>query len=228
MRAVLVGCGAQSEVWLHAVRENPNVQLVGYVDLNIDAARRRGEPAGTDLAEMLRRVKPDAVFDCTVPAAHKSVTLTAFEHGCHVLGEKPIADSMENARAMVEAARRARRIYAVTQNRRYDPRIRRLKKLLPGLGTLTTINSDFYIGAHFGGFRDQMAHPLLLDMSIHTMDAARFLSGADPVAVYCKAWNPKGSWYAGDAAAVAIFEMTGGIVYTYRGSWCSEGVHTSW
>ena len=58
------------------------------------------------------------------------------------------------------------------------------------LGPLTTLHSDFYIGAHFGGFREQMRHVLLLDMAIHTFDAARLLSGADPVAVYCQEWNP--------------------------------------
>jgi predicted dehydrogenase len=46
--------------------------------------------------------------------------------------------------------------------------------------------------------------------------------------VYCREWNPAGSWYDHDASAVAIFEMTDNIVYTYRGSWCSEGLLTSW
>jgi len=73
-----------------------------------------------------------------------------------------------------------------------------------------------------------MEHVLLLDMAIHTFDAARFLTGADPVAVTCVEWNPPGSWYDHDAAAVATFEMTGGIVYSYRGSWCAEGLNTTW
>src|SRR6266581_2652143 len=72
------------------------------------------------------------------------------------------------------------------------------------------------IGAHFEGFRQHMRHVLLLDMAIHTFDAARLLTGADPVSVYCKEWNPVGSWYDHDASAVAFFEMTNGIVYTYR------------
>ena len=36
------------------------------------------------------------------------------------------------------------------------------------------------------------------------------ITGADPVSVYCKEWNPAGSWYDRDASAVAVFEMTGG------------------
>ena len=65
-------------------------------------------------------------------------------------------------------------------------------------------------------------------MAIHTLDAARYLSGADPVSVYCEEFNPPWSWYRGDACATAIYEMTGGLRYTYRGAWCSEGKNTSW
>jgi predicted dehydrogenase len=131
---------------------------------------------------------------------------------------------------MVQAARKAGRIYAVMQNRRCIPSVVSLVNLLRqgAIGDITTANVDFYIGAHFGGFRDAMDHPLLLDMAIHTFDQARQITGADPVAVYCKEFNPKGSWYKGDASAACIFEMTGGVIFNYRGSWCSEGFHTPW
>ena len=52
----------------------------------------------------------------------------------------------------------------------------------------------------------------------------RLLTAADPVSVYCHEWNPAGSWYDHDASAVAFFEMSDGLVYTYRGSWCAEGL----
>jgi predicted dehydrogenase len=179
---------------------------------------------------VLAKTKPDIVFDCTVPEAHVNVTLMALAQGCHVMGEKPMADSMENAHKMVEAAQKAGKLYAVIQNRRYLPTARRVQHFLQrgDIGRLTTVNCDFYIGAHFGGFRDHMQHVLLLDMAIHTFDAARFLTGADPVGVYCKEWNPVGSWYDHDASAIAIFDFTNGITYTYRGSWCAEGLNTSW
>ena len=118
----------------------------------------------------------------------------------------------------------------VSQSRRWDAKHDVVRRVVTGgrIGALTTINCDFYIGAHFGGFRDEMASPLILDMSIHHFDLARFMTGADPVAVYAKEFNPRGSWYAGDVAASCIFEMTGGVIFTYRGSWCAEGCHTSW
>jgi predicted dehydrogenase len=235
LKAVLAGCGRMSSAWIEASKTIPGLELVGFVDVNEAAAREKASDyghgiTGTNLGAVLDETNPDVVFDCTVPEAHMDVTLTALAHGCHVLGEKPMADSMANARKMVEAAQEAGKLYAVIQNRRYDPNIRRVKRLIENgsLGQLTTVNSDFYIGAHFGGFRDHMKHVLLLDMAIHTFDAARFLSGADPVSVYCKEWNPAGSWYDQDASAVAIFEMSNGLVYTYRGSWCADGFPTTW
>ncbi len=237
LKAVLVGCGAMSRAWLNAAAEIDDLAIVGLVDIKKENADQRADEyhltdavVGADLVDVLKQAQPDVVFDCTVPEAHVDVVITALEHGCHVLGEKPLADSMANARKMVRVAEKTGKLYAVIQNRRYDPNIRRLRRLITSgeIGPLTTVDSDFYIGAHFGGFRDHMEHVLVLDMAIHTFDAARYLTGADPVSVYCQEWNPAGSWYDHDASAVAIFQMSEGIVYTYRGSWCAEGLNTTW
>lgn len=237
LKAVLVGCGGISRTWLEATKQIPGLEIVGLVDLQLHAAQQRVHEfsltdalVSTDLGSTLEKTHPDMVFDCTIPEAHVGVTLEALGHGCHVLGEKPMADTMENARRMVAAAQQAGKIYAVTQNYRYNEGIRRLVSFLESgtLGPITTVHSDFFIGAHFGGFRDRMKHVLLMDMAIHTFDAARLITGADPLSVYCKEWNPHGSWYQHGASAVAIFEMTCGIVYTYRGSWCAEGHNTPW
>lgn len=237
LRAVLVGCGGISNAWIGAVKQRADVELAGLVDLNREAAEKRaaehgltGAAIGTDLAAVLRKVGPDVVFDCTVPEAHATVTITALRHGCHVLGEKPLADTMASARKMVAAAEKSRRIYAVMQNRRYLAPILAMRRFLDSgaLGRITTVHCDFFIGAHFGGFRDRMCHPLLLDMAIHTFDQARYLTRANALAVTAHEWNPPGSWYDHDASAVALFEMTDGIVYCYRGSWCSEGLNTTW
>jgi predicted dehydrogenase len=165
-----------------------------------------------------------------VPEAHVHVTLEALGHGCHVLGEKPMADTLGNGIQMVAAAQNARKTYAVMQNRRFSPAVRRLKAYLESgaVGPITTVNSDFFIGARFGGFRDHMQHVLLVDMAIHTFDVARLFVGTDPVSVNCLEWNPTGSWYDQDASAIATFEMADGSVYSYRGSWCAEGLNTSW
>jgi len=96
------------------------------------------------------------------------------------------------------------------------------------IGALTTLCCDFFLGAHFGGFRPEMESPLILDMAIHHFDLARMLSGQDAVSVYAEQFNPEGSWFKGDAAANCLFEMAGGVSFAYRGSWCAEGCQTSW
>lgn len=237
IRTILVGCGGMSNAWLKAALDLSNVKIVGLVDVIEAAAQKQATTynltdavVGTDLEAVFQQTDADAVFNCTIPEAHYAVTMQALAHGCHVLSEKPLADSMEHAREMVETARRADKIFAVIQNRRYDQNIRRMASFLNAnaLGALTTVNSDFYLPAHFGGFRDHMPHVLLLDMAIHSFDAARLLTGTDPVSVYCHEWNPAGSWYDQDASALAIFEMSNGLMYTYRGSWCANGLPTNW
>ena len=237
VRAILVGCGSICNAWLKGIKDTDDIAIVGLVDLQegqtlrvADAHGLQDIPRGTDMVAMISQVKPDAVFDCTVPEAHFNVTTTALAHGCHVLGEKPLADTMENARAMVKAAEDTGLTYAVIQNRRYQDAIRSIRAFLDSgaIGKVTTVNADFYLGAHFGGFRDRMEHVLLLDMAIHTFDQGRLISGADPVSVYCHEWNPSGSWYDHDASAHCIFQMSDGLVFNYRGSWCSEGLNTTW
>jgi predicted dehydrogenase len=227
--------------WVDPALKTPGLEYVGLVDINRENAAKLADKFNLSrnivfgsLAEAIEKTRPDAVFDVTIPAAHAAVTIEALGKGCHVLGEKPMSDSLDNARKMVEAAKASGKLYAVIQNRRYESAIQRINGFL-GLGAIGrphTFHSDFFIGAHFGGFRDEMPHPLIVDMAIHTFDAARYMGNLDPVAVYCHAFNPSSSWYKGDASAVAIFEMVDKaglpVVYCYRGSWCAEGLQTSW
>jgi predicted dehydrogenase len=235
-KALIVGAGSMGRVWGKNLHECDEVTVGGWVDIRPAAAERAAADlgfarihTGVDLAHALAEVQPDFVVDVTIPEAHHDVTLAALSAGVPVLGEKPMAVSMAQARAMVAASERTGVLYMVSQSRRYNARLHAMRRLVAEqLGALGILNSDFYIGAHFGGFRDEMPSPLLLDMAIHTFDAARYLSGADPLAVYCEEFNPPWSWYRGNACATAIFEMSGGLRYTYRGSWCGEGRHTSW
>lgn len=236
-QVVQVGCGGMGQGWVESATKTPGMQVVGLVDVNRSAAEKTAErfklpPAVVygSLSDALAKTDADIVFDVTVPTAHEAVVIEALNAGRHVLGEKPMSESLASAQRMVDAAKKTGKTYAVTQNYRYNPPIRGLRSFLGSgkIGPVQETHAEFYIGAHFGGFRDEMAYPLILDMSIHTFDAARFLTGADPVSVYCHSFNPARSWYKGDASAVCIFEMTGGVVFSYRGSWCAEGQNTSW
>ena len=137
INVVLVGCGAMSKAWLDAAREVPEIAVVGLVDLDADRARTRaseyelnGVAIGTNLDAVLDQTKPQVVFDVVVPAARREVAFSALTHHCHLLTEKPLADSPENARAIVERARQAGRVHAVVQNRRYVANVRRIRRFL--------------------------------------------------------------------------------------------------
>lgn len=234
-RAVVVGAGNISASWFPALAKE-EVQVDAVVDLDLDRARRRvkefapGAEASDDLGAALEAAQPDFVLDLTVPEAHCGVTCAALEAGCPVIGEKPMAATMDEARRMVQTAERTGRLYMVSQSRRWNPHHEVLRRVAAegAVGRLSTVNCDFYMAPHFGGFRDRMESPLILDMAIHHFDLARYLTGADPLAVYAHQFNPAGSWYGGAASASCIFEMTDEVVFTYRGSWCAEGCQTSW
>ncbi|TPJ32382.1 Gfo/Idh/MocA family oxidoreductase [Mesorhizobium sp. B2-8-3] len=237
MKVVLVGCGAMSKHWLDAARRIDGLAIAGLVDLDAERAQARAREYGlsnavvsTSLDAVLDETKPDAVFDVVVPAARREVALSAFAHHCHLLTEKPLADSPDNARAIIKAARKARRVHAVVQNRRYVANVRRIRRFLDSgaIGAATSIHADFFVAPHFGGFREEMRHVLLLDMAIHTFDAARYMVAGEPASVYCQEWEPANSWYRQGSSASAVFDLGGGKVFTYAGSWCADGFRTSW
>ena len=234
-RAVLVGCGAMAGTWVQAARAN-GLEIAGLVDLDLAAAERLAAghalaaPVGTDLAAALRGLAPELVLDVTVPAARASVVTAALDAGCHVVAEKPMATSMADARALVARAEAVGRVFAVVQNRRHVEGLRRIKAALDAgaLGELTSLHCAFFMAPHFGGFREAMAHVLLVDMAIHAFDAARFLVGRPAETVFCREANPPGSWYAHGASAFAVFGFPDGVTFTYDGSWCAPGLRTGW
>ena len=156
-----------------------------------------------------------------------SAALTA---GLHVLEEKPLALTFQDATDLVALAENAGKLHVVLQNRRFNRRIRQLREMLlqGAIGELTTVHVDFFIAPHFGGFREVMPHVLLADMAIHAFDAARFVTGLNAEAVFCEEWIPKNSWYASGPSVVAVFRMSGGVRFSYRASWCADGFRTSW
>ena len=235
-RAIVVGAGGIAGAWMPALAAE-RVAVAAIVDLRREAAVALAEKNGLDasiahddLARALAAVPADFVIDLTVPDAHHRVTTLALEAGLPVIGEKPMAATMAQAIDLVRASERTGNLFMTSQSRRYESRHASVRATIAAgrLGTITNVDCDFYLAAHFGGFRDEMASVLLLDMAIHHFDLARHFTGLDPVDVWCEEYNPAGSWYRGDAAAICVFRMSNGARFTYRGSWCAEGAHTSW
>ncbi|CAN5561628.1 Gfo/Idh/MocA family oxidoreductase [soil metagenome] len=222
--------------WAKNLASNPDVTLASWVDVREGAAAQAAteldlkvDHTGTDVEKAIREVQPDFIVDVTPPEVHHSVTTLALGLGVPVLGEKPMAWTMQQAKEMVAASEASGKLYMVSQSRRYNGAVYAYRDLIQAqIGNLGILNADFYIGAHFGGFRDEMESPLVLDMAIHTFDMARMFSGKDCVSVYAEEFNPIWSWYKGNSSAVCLFEMEGGVRFDYRGSWAAEGCGTSW
>ena len=199
LRAALVGCGAMSRAWLQAAARIPDLRIVGLADL--DAGRAEGRAAefslddpviAGDVHALVSRSHPDILFDVVVPSARHEVVSTGLAAGCHVLSEKPMAETLDQ-RARSRCARQGRGPHPCRRAKSpLCPGVRRIARALRSgaIGEITSIHADFFLAPHFGGFREEMDHVLLLDMAIHGFDAMRCMTGLTASGVYCREWNP--------------------------------------
>jgi predicted dehydrogenase len=134
-----------------------------------------------------------ALVNVTIPEAHHPVTTSALFAGLPVLGEKPAAEDVSRALSLAAAAEVTGELFMVSQSRRWNPQLSTLRSMTAHLGAVGTVTTEFFRAPHFGGFRDQMAHPLLVDMAIHAFDSARFLLDAEPLSTHCQTYNGVGT-----------------------------------
>ena len=237
-RALQVGVGGFGKGWTRVLSDSPAVDLVGIVDVRreaLDEARAKHgiaeDACHTSLDEALDELSPDLVVCVTPPEFHREVAEAALAAGAHVITEKPLAGTMEDARAMADAADAAGRQLAVSQNYRYDAAARTVQELVKTgrLGEPGAFAVEFFRGPRFeGSFRRHMPYPLTIDMSIHHYDLMRAILGLDPVWTFARAFNPPWSWYDGAASVCQAFGFEGDLVGTYSASWCSQGSETQW
>lgn len=237
MNVIQVGMGGMGNAWLRAVQESAEVAYAGFVEVNDAVADEQLQRYGIDGVPVFRTLETaldaldvDGVINVTPPQFHKEISITALEAGVPVLSEKPLAQSRQEAVEIVDAANRTGVLHVVTQNYRYKPPVQTLKKALSQgeMGEIGAVTVEFFKGPHFGGFRELMPYPLIIDMAIHHFDMMRFLLGSNPVSVMGRSWNPAWSWFSGDASAAVIFEFEDGVRAAYNGSWCSQGRETGW
>jgi len=235
-KIIIAGCGMVFTKWIEIAQARDDCEVVALVSGGTDSANARKKAYNlnanvyTSISEALDKEDANLVFDISPPHAHFETVTSSLKAGCNVFGEKPMSDSLENAEKMVECAEATGKEYFVMQNRRYLPELYALRNFLHSkeIGNIGQVSANFQLDPHFGGFREDMDSPLIADMAIHTFDTARFITGKNAVSVFCHEFNPSWSWYRGDANAICIFEMEDGSVFDYRGSWCANGLNTSW
>jgi len=237
IRVIQVGVGGMGRVWLDTVADSDEAQHVAWVDIAPDILDRQCRAYGfdpahcyTSLEDALQREPADGLLNVTPPQFHEAVSCAAFEAGLPVLSEKPLADTMEAATRTVACAEHAGVTFMVAQNYRYREPVGALRRLVASrrLGDPGQVQVSFFRGPHFGGFRERMDHPLIVDMSIHHFDLMRYILGSDAVSVMGRSWNPPWSWFQGDASAALVFEFANGTQVVYQGSWCATGDETPW
>ena len=239
MKGILVGVGGRAHSWVDTINNNPEAELVAFVEPVERNRERAKEKYGLKddqfferIEDVLDAVQADFAVDVTPPAAHEAVATTALAGGLHVLEEKPMSDDFAAARRIVAAAEKAGKTHMVTQNYRYSsqPRITR-KALEEGLiGEPELADMGFYMewanapGTHY----TTMDYPLVKDMGIHHFDLLRYVLAKEPVRVRCTTWRPSWAWHKGDDAHTLLIEFEGGLMATHHANGCSVGKHSIW
>jgi len=172
LRAAVVGVGSIGRNHARVYRESPNAELVGVVDGNAETvakiAQQRNVAGFTTLDEMLDKAKPDIVTVSVPTEAHLVVAEQLIERGIHVLVEKPIASTVEQAQTMIALAEEHGVVLAVGHIERHNPAISELTKRIANdeLGKIFQLSAR-RIGPFPARIRDV---GVLLDLATHDLD----------------------------------------------------------
>lgn len=136
----LVGCGSAARIHAERLAHLEGVELVGFVDPNLDAARGLAEkmarpgqapaPAFGDHARLLEQARPQAVAIFTPHRAHYQPALDALQAGCHVFVEKPLSTNPQEAMDLVRLARGRNLLVGVGHQYRLRPSLREARRRL--------------------------------------------------------------------------------------------------
>ena len=152
LAAGMVGAGNICEFHVAAVKELANVELVGVADLDSQKAKENAEKWGTRAfpsLEALVAAGANVIHVLTPPSAHAAVAMEALERGCHVLIEKPVAESVEDALAIAELARRKNLTASVNHSLLYDPQVRRALDAVRSGGLGRVVSVDILRGSEY-------------------------------------------------------------------------------
>lgn len=235
VNVVQAGLGSWGRSWIGLLSEGSGIGMAAVVDPDPGARQAaEGVPGYAVLEEALAEIECDAVLVASPPSTHHTVAKAALEAGKHVLCEKPLATSLEDAFDLVEIADRAQRVLMVSQNYRYNALFRALQRVVKGghLGELASIriscSRDTRTLFAPDDFRYSIRHPYVLDMSIHHFDLIRAATGRDVCGVFARSWRVPDSPFSHHPAVAAILDLEGGVPVVYEGDWATRGPETSW
>ena len=184
IRVAVIGAGFMGERHARIYAGMPDVELVAVCDVRETAARelaaRTGASAYSDFAALLRRDDLDAVSVCTPDGLHREPCELALRGGRHVLVEKPIATTVADAEAIVEAAGRAGVMLLVGHCLRFDPRYDQARQAVER-GELGAVQTIYTRRANTVAAQDRLGGrcSLPLFLGVHDYDVMRWLAGSE-------------------------------------------------
>lgn len=192
LKVGIIGTGGISDIHLSSYAANPEVELHACCDLVEERAAKKAERYGikriyTDYNEMLADPELDAVSICTWNNSHAPISIAAIQAGKHVLVEKPLCKTVEEALAVERAVRASDRVLQVGFVRRYASNTSIVNRFIEAgeLGDIYYAKASCLrrIGNPGGWFSDleRSGGGPLIDLGVHVIDICWYLMGRPKV-----------------------------------------------
>jgi predicted dehydrogenase len=226
LRVGLVGTGFMGGVHAGAWANTP-AKVVGLISQDSESLERIAEQTGATVYKSLHAMLPnvDVVDICTPTHLHYEMALEALSDGKHVVCEKPLARTLEQARAMVQLSEQIGVLLLVGHVVRFFPEYAQAKQLVVngqiGEVAVTRLsrcsfkparnNTDSWFHDH------EKSGGMMLDLMIHDFDYAQWVSG-EVESVYARHITERFPDAPGDYA-LAILKHTNGAISHIEGGW---------
>jgi UDP-N-acetylglucosamine 3-dehydrogenase len=228
VKLALIGCGSIARrSHLPAFKKLEGVEVVALASRSLTSAEAAAEECGGgNVYDDWRKVLDldiDAVDICSPNANHVDQAVAAAEAGKHVLVEKPMACTLDEANDMLEAAKDSAIVMHVAHNLRYVPTLVAARDNVPRVGNIVAVRAAFGHSGPRGWAPDATwffdkelsGGGALIDLGIHAIDFVRFVTGLEATHVNAMTF---GNESVEDAAQLTIRFETGAI----------GSVHASW
>ena len=229
-----------------AIAAHPAADLIGIAglganpDLAAEEAERYGVPYYADYRELLARDDLTGVYVATGPRRHLEVVREAAARGKHVLCDKPIALTLEEADDIIQVTRESGVKLMVPFNPRFQLPVMKVKEALESgqAGELVSVFAIKYGKlptkipgpADYGWLVDpeQAGGGGFLDIGIHAVDALRWLAGSEARRVYAHIGTAIYEGLALDDIGVMTVEFDNGVVGALSAGWANPDGYPTW
>ncbi|MBP2411916.1 putative dehydrogenase [Arthrobacter stackebrandtii] len=218
MRLGIIGAGAVAGLHAQGADDIAGLSLAAVCDLKADAAAKVAEPWGaavyTDYRQMLAAGVVDAVVINTPHSLHKEMVLAAAAHGVHVLVEKPVATTLEDARTMEDACAAAGVVMVVGMIQHFMAEKLALRTALDAgrLGRVLMVHdyrsTDYRPGSRPDWFFDKAVSGggAFINIGAHCLDRSLWLGGAPAARITATVLNRFGSPVETDGTMELLLE----------------------